>query len=255
VLVANYAPLAFIEAFNHTLFEGQFNANQIDSAGYIDISTNNLSQLDSIYRGLLSVPSTNPMNTAINNSISIYNHFENLLTGDRTFNLNVLNVTGTHSGVSYTIDSTTNNLQYQYDSLLANGFTQANAITTITSDQSLNFSSASLMNGQLSFQMQPNSVQLFQFVIPEIVNIDDEELDKSVSVYPNPTSGRINIDLVDVNAETTIKISNALGQTIHTSTAKGKQHLTVNIEGEKGIYFLELTNDSGERSLFKVIKN
>lgn len=40
ILIVNYTPPAFIEAFNHTLFEGQFNASQIDSLGYINIITN-----------------------------------------------------------------------------------------------------------------------------------------------------------------------------------------------------------------------
>ncbi|MBK8368948.1 MAG: hypothetical protein IPL10_16585 [Bacteroidetes bacterium] len=71
VLVSNYCPPPFIEAFNYTLYQGQFNANQLDSAGYIDIVGNSVSHLDSIYKGLITIPNSNAMQIAINNSIGI----------------------------------------------------------------------------------------------------------------------------------------------------------------------------------------
>ena len=78
VLITNYAPPAFVEAFNHTLFEGQLNAEQLDNAGYINIAGNDISYLDSIYQGLITISSSNPINTAINNSISVYDHFSSI---------------------------------------------------------------------------------------------------------------------------------------------------------------------------------
>jgi len=249
ILLVNYAPFPFIEAFNHTLFEGHFNANQIDSAGFIDISTNDLSHLDSIYQGLVSIPSTNPMNTAINNSIPIYNHFNNSLAGDRAFNLNVLNITGTHSGVNYTIDSTTNNFQYKYDSLLANGFTQSNAITNITGDQTMNYSSASLVNGQISVLMEPNSVQLFQFVIPEILNLDKAPSEVSIMVYPNPTDQTISIESKEIIGE--INVYNAQGRLIYSTQDNKKQSKIELAKFPSGVYYVRLV---GLNETFKVIR-
>jgi hypothetical protein len=87
------------------------------------------------------------------------------------------------------------------------------------------------------------------------VGINKKSFANNILVYPNPTKGEISIDLVKVNTELTIRISNVLGQTIHSSTIEGKEHTELNIEGGKGVYFVELSNDQGERSLIKVIKN
>lgn len=41
--------------------------------------------------------------------------------------------------------------------------------------------------------MQPNSVQLFQFVIPEILNVSEFSKELNLLIYPNPTNGIIEI--------------------------------------------------------------
>jgi len=249
ILITNYVPLAFIEAFNHTLFEGQFNANQLDSAGYINIVMNDLSHLDSIYQGLITIPNTNPINIAINNSIPIYNHFNSLQTSNRQFNLNVLGLNGVHSGINYMIDSTSNNSQFKYDSLLTQGFNQANAIINITANQSLVFSNDSLINGQHSFIMEPNSIQLFQFIIPEIVSIDELRKELNILIYPNPTENAFIIESEEVIGE--IHIYNVQGKILES--LKSNQNVdTISLsEYASGVYVVKLVD---LKKSFKVIR-
>ena len=236
ILISNYIPPAFIEAFNHTLFEGHLNANQIDSIGYIDISTNNLSYLDSIYKGLITIPSTNTLNIAINNSIPIYNHFDSLQTNHRIFNLNVNGIIGIHLGVNYKIDATNNNLQFKYDSLLLQGYTQANAISNITNNQALDFTLASLNNGQIMFSMQPNSIQLFQFVIPEILSVSEFIKEINTLVFPNPTNGIFEIKSKQRIGK--IKITDINGKVIKTAKSN-KNRITINLLNySSGVYFI-----------------
>ena len=249
VLIANYIPPAFIEAFNHTLFEGQFNANQIESAGYINIITNDLSQLDSIYQGLITIPSSNPINTAINNSIPIFNHLDSLQTSNRQFNLTVLGLSGSHSGINYTIDSTSNNFQFEYDSLITHGLTQTNAIANITSDQSLVQSLVSLINGQNSFSMQPNSIQLFQFVIPEILSTDELRNELNILVYPNPTDNTFRVQCEEKIGE--IQISNINGEILKTFKSNEKQSIINLSSYSSGVYFVTLLNWN---KTFKIIR-
>ena len=249
VLIANYIPPAFIEAFNHTLFEGQFNANQIESAGYINIITNDLSQLDSIYQGLITIPSSNPINTAINNSIPIFNHLDSLQTSNRQFNLTVLGLSGSHSGINYTIDSTSNNFQFEYDSLITQGLTQTNAIANITSDQSLVQSLVSLINGQNSFSMQPNSIQLFQFVIPEILSTDELRNELNILVYPNPTDNTFRVQCEEKIGE--IQISNINGEILKTFKSNEKQSIINLSSYSSGVYFVTLLNWN---KTFKIIR-
>jgi len=249
ILVSNYAPPSFIEAFNHTLFEGHFNAYQIDSVGYVNIVSNDLSQLDSIYQGLITIPSSNPMNTAINNSIPIYNHFDSLQSSNRHYNLNVLGLNGVHSGINYTIDSTSNNFQYKYDSLLAQGFTQANAIANITNDQSLDFTTVNLTNGQNSFLMQSNSVQLFQFVIPEILSVDELINELNLLVYPNPTNNTFRIEGEEIIGK--IQVSDFSGKTLELIHSNEKQSIINLSNYSSGIYFVTLINWN---KTFKIIR-
>jgi len=249
ILITNYVPLAFIEAFNHTLFEGQFNANQLDSAGYINIVMNDLSHLDSIYQGLITIPNTNPINIAINNSIPIYNHFNSLQTSNRQFNLNVLGLNGVHSGINYMIDSTSNNSQFKYDSLLTQGFNQANAIINITANQALVLSNDSLINGQHSFIMEPNSIQLFQFIIPEIVSIDELRKELNILIYPNPTENAFIIESEEVIGE--IHIYNVQGKILES--LKSNQNVdTISLsEYASGVYVVKLVD---LKKSFKVIR-
>ncbi|MGL4599219.1 MAG: GH39 family glycosyl hydrolase, partial [Bacteroidia bacterium] len=88
VVLSNYAPPPLVEALNYTLFAGQWNANQLDSAGYIDLASSNFARLDSIYRGLITLSGSNALEIDINNSIGVYNHYDSLATNGRTFVLN-----------------------------------------------------------------------------------------------------------------------------------------------------------------------
>jgi hypothetical protein len=73
----------------------------------------------------------------------------------------------------------------------------------------------------------------------------------NVSVYPNPTTGLVTLDL---NAATQITITNALGQVILTETVlAGKQ--TIDLKNQyNGLYFMNLNQD-GKQQTIKVIKN
>ncbi len=236
ILISNYIPPAFIAAFNHTLFEGHLNANQIDSIGYIDIFTNSLSYLDSIYKGLITIPSTNPINIAINNSIPVFSHYDSLQTNNRIFNLNVNGIIGIHLGKNYKIDSTNNNLQFKYDSLLFQGYTQSNAILEITNNQALDFTLVSLNNGQVVFSMQPNSVQLFQFEIPEILSVSEFSKELNLLIFPNPTNGIFEIKSKQSIGK--IKITDINGKVIKTAESN-ENSITIDLLNySSGIYFI-----------------
>ncbi len=210
ILLVNYAPLPIIEALNHTLFEGGFNASQLDSAGYINLATNDLSVIESIYTGQTTIASSSTLNTAINNSIPIYAHFDSIKVGYRQLELNVMNLTGTHSGIVFNIDSTENNAQFVYDSLIIQGNTQVGAIANITANQNLDQGTATLINGALSISMQANSVRLYQFVVPELLSVQDLTEESLIQVYPNPAKNYVylksnqvigNVQITDISGK------------------------------------------------------
>ncbi|MBK8368947.1 MAG: hypothetical protein IPL10_16580 [Bacteroidetes bacterium] len=84
------------------------------------------------------------------------------------FYLNIGGYTGNYSGQLFIVDSTQNNMQFKYDSLLTAGYTHPSAISAILPNQNINFSTISVNAGQYSFSLQPNAVCLFKINIPGI---------------------------------------------------------------------------------------
>jgi hypothetical protein len=73
----------------------------------------------------------------------------------------------------------------------------------------------------------------------------------NVSIYPNPTTGLV---ILDLNAATQVTITNALGQVVYTETVLvGKQTINLNNQ-HNGLYFMNLNQD-GKQQTIKVIKN
>jgi hypothetical protein len=231
VLVSNYCPPPFVEALYHTLYTGQTTAQQLDNAGFIDIAGNNLNPLDSIYRGLITLPGSNALEIAINNAIPTYQHFAAIETQPRNFQLQLFGYSGNYSGELYRIDSVTNNMQFRYDSLRTAGYTQANAITYLLNSQQLQGVPATLTGGQLNFSMQPNVVQLLRIAIPGISTVNEtSEINHRLQVYPNPvTSGKtLTVQAAGIPiAGKTIHIYNSLGALCLAKTADASGRVDV----------------------------
>lgn len=79
-----------------------------------------------------------------------------------------------------------------------------------------------------------------------ITSIDDDfSLSKNLSIYPNPSKGKVYLSLnAPFNDEYSVSISNLLGQTILTNTGvlnKGKNLVILNLSGfANGLYFISI---------------
>jgi hypothetical protein len=72
-------------------------------------------------------------------------------------------------------------------------------------------------------------------------------VNSSLSIYPNPTTGELNISL-NSTTEKLIRIDviNLLGQEVMTMNGTGKDYYTIDLSGfSKGIYFVHCTFGSG----------
>lgn len=244
ILISNYAPPAILEAFNHTLYTGQYTANQLDSAGYIDIIGNNISHLDSIYKGLILLPGSNALQTAINNSIPVYQHYDSLVNFNRTFNISLSGYNGNYNGIYYLIDSTINNLQFRYDSLITAGYSQTAAINYILPNQNMDSTNSNFISGQKSLTVQPNSVCLFKIIIPGLIGVT--ELINPLSnilIYPNPTTGLITISNLDTPS--LLCLFDINGRKLFSQNSFGEQ-IDLDLSNlPSGIYFLTTKNKKG----------
>jgi Secretion system C-terminal sorting domain/PKD domain len=69
-----------------------------------------------------------------------------------------------------------------------------------------------------------------------------------ISIYPNPTSGNVMINLEGVNASNSvITIENAIGQTVSTTTNKnGLSKINLDLSSQaNGVYFIKVQTNSG----------
>lgn len=71
------------------------------------------------------------------------------------------------------------------------------------------------------------------------------------SIYPNPTNGWLNVELNESNV--TLNVVNAFGQIVMNTKTTGKV-TQLDLSGfTKGIYMVQMTNESGHKSIKKVV--
>lgn len=90
-----------------------------------------------------------------------------------------------------------------------------------------------------------------------ITSVAENVLNNKVSIFPNPTSNNVNVDLNGVTAGTyKFTLQNVVGQVIEnrTESISGNHRAEFKLAGlEKGIYFLKIENDKNETGIFKVV--
>jgi hypothetical protein len=83
----------------------------------------------------------------------------------------------------------------------------------------------------------------------------DEMGASNIEVYPNPTSGNVQIILGEAYQNTSVKLINALGQVILHKAYSSTDEITFEIEGASGVYFLEIESAEQVLGRVRVIKN
>ena len=74
------------------------------------------------------------------------------------------------------------------------------------------------------------------------------------SLYPNPTTGKITIDLGKQYSEISLRVTNIVGQSIFTEFYKMSDILVFEIDDVEGIYFVDILTNNGVSRSFKVSK-
>ncbi|MBL1143922.1 MAG: T9SS type A sorting domain-containing protein [Bacteroidetes bacterium] len=82
----------------------------------------------------------------------------------------------------------------------------------------------------------------------------NELLLPNYSIFPNPTSGKINIDFGEVQSKLNAIVRNSLGQIVSRHEVISAQNLEINIEATSGLYFLQLIKPNGELKTIKILK-
>ncbi len=84
------------------------------------------------------------------------------------------------------------------------------------------------------------------------VGVEEQDL-TNLSVYPNPTSDYVTINLGTKYSSIEVTLINALSQELSTTELKNASSIKLPIEGRRGVYFCRLTAD-GNSTTIRVIK-
>ena len=92
----------------------------------------------------------------------------------------------------------------------------------------------------------------YSYIIPAInAGVKDISNDATISVFPNPTHGKFNIN---IEKPSQIDIYNTLGEKIY-STISIKTNTEINISDKvAGVYFLKIIDNNGSTGVIKLIK-
>ncbi|MCB0539106.1 MAG: DUF5011 domain-containing protein [Bacteroidetes bacterium] len=88
---------------------------------------------------------------------------------------------------------------------------------------------------------------------------DRNELDASISVYPNPTKGLVNVEIADIKADNIkIEITNVIGTTIATkelTNVNAKEIVEFNLDkNAAGVYFINISSEGAYTTKRVIVK-
>lgn len=132
---------------------------------------------------------------------------------------------------------------------------QNNLYTAGSFEGTVDFDPSSLVNNRTSIGQSDIFIQRHNPSL--LVGFHElmEENDASVKVYPNPSRARIRVDFEKVHKTVEMKIYDQQGRLSQERNYKNVQFIDTVVEGQMGVYFVELLLDLTERKVFKVVKN
>ncbi|NQZ38266.1 MAG: T9SS type A sorting domain-containing protein [Crocinitomicaceae bacterium] len=110
-------------------------------------------------------------------------------------------------------------------------------------------------NGNYAVEISENGcVDTSDCISITTVGIENKLLGLNVSVYPNPTSGNVTIDLGKEYVNVDITLMDITGKVVSTSSYSATDKVLVNIEGTAGVYFLNIQSEDKGITV-KLLKN
>ena len=86
------------------------------------------------------------------------------------------------------------------------------------------------------------------------LGISSEQLKNQVKMYPNPTKGQVTIDLGTALDHFTVEVLNNVGQVLQNREISDADKIVLEVQDAPGIYFIKITQDNGEKTTLRLIK-
>ena len=90
-------------------------------------------------------------------------------------------------------------------------------------------------------------------MVDVVLSIEESSFARLVSLYPNPTTSELHIDLGETYTQIEVNITSTDGKVIDKLQLTHTDKITYQLDGQPGIYFIEVTSGD-ERAIFRLIK-
>lgn len=151
-----------------------------------------------------------------------------------TLNLTVEEIDVTTITTAETITANTSGSTYQWLDC-DNGFTPISGATnqSYTATSNGNYAVVIIQNGC----SDTSACSLISTVSTAEILVED-----LIVIYPNPTSGKVNIDFIENQQVVTVRLINNLGQEVMTESFEENETITFYVKAESGMYTLEISS-------------
>jgi hypothetical protein len=86
------------------------------------------------------------------------------------------------------------------------------------------------------------------------VGITENNIAENIKVYPNPTSGNFAIKFETIQKELSVRIMSIAGQILETRKFQNTDFVQLKLEQPNGFYLVELQNEKGNKTGFRLVK-
>ena len=131
-----------------------------------------------------------------------------------------------------------------------------------------NCGSNSLIAGATSRTYRPLEVGQYQVVVTKegceetsdcvmvdvVLGVEHNEISDQLQVYPNPTQGKVTVDFGDVSVNGSYQLLDNTGLRVNSGELTNQKLLELQLNLPAGLYFLQITDQQGRRSVINLIK-
>lgn len=101
---------------------------------------------------------------------------------------------------------------------------------------------------------RPSTPSMGAYELGGTVGLQNQDLFAELSVYPNPTNGRVTLQFNGVQDQITTRVFSVTGQLIKAQQHSGNNHIELYIDGKTGLYFIEVFGNNLDKTILKVVK-
>lgn len=85
--------------------------------------------------------------------------------------------------------------------------------------------------------------------------LEQPGFEEGIEIYPNPTDGNLIIEYDSKYDDLNIVLRTLQGQLVNTTLINAGERIEIQINGESGVYLLEVSDQKNHRAVLKIIKN